>query len=106
MALLLDRGAGVHCADGESRWTPLHRALYGTARGKLAVALLLLEHGAALEGRGYRDNEGNDPLELLSPSRFCRALSHIRVWAQTLTDPQLRRSDLSAFELESSSLSL
>ena len=34
------------------------------------------------------------------PSTFRRALLHIRVGAQTLTDPQLLRSDLSAFVLE------
>ena len=36
---------------------------------------------------------------------FAEHFHTFRVGAQTLTDPQLRRSDLSAFELEISSLS-
>ena len=67
--LLLDRGADVHVADGESRWTPLHRALYGTARGKLAVALLLLEHGAALDWMRWVKT-AFDPQGILNPGKL------------------------------------
>jgi hypothetical protein len=46
--LLEEAGADVHARDGESGWTPLHRAFY---HGHTELALLLLQFGAALEGR-------------------------------------------------------
>ena len=64
------------------------------------------ETKTVVESGTLRTFESLLPHYVHSPSAFRRALSHIRVWAQTLTDPQLRRSDLSAFVLESRAHSL
>lgn len=45
MRVLLELGGDPNCPDRESRWTPLHRALYN---GHVKVALLLLRAGAVL----------------------------------------------------------
>ena len=69
--------------------------LYVMKGDRRRAEALYLRHVAACEER-----------QRAARQDFAEHFSHIRVWAQTLTDPQLRRSDPSAFELEISSLSL
>ncbi|GAB1609231.1 inhibitor of Bruton tyrosine kinase-like [Argonauta hians] len=56
--LLQDMHADVNAVDRESRWTPLHKALF---YGYIDVAALLIQHGANL---GIQDNEGLRPFNI------------------------------------------
>lgn len=58
--VLLTHGADVHAVDRESRWTPLHAAVY---RGALLAAQRLLKHKG--QQHGPVDYEGNSPFDLI-----------------------------------------
>ncbi|TKY62885.1 Inhibitor of Bruton tyrosine kinase [Spatholobus suberectus] len=61
---LLAAGADPDARDGESGWSSLHRALHF---GHLAVASVLLQHGASIT---LEDSKSRIPVDLLSGSVF------------------------------------
>ncbi|XP_004493187.1 uncharacterized protein [Cicer arietinum] len=61
---LLAAGADPDARDGESGWSSLHRALHF---GHLAVASILLQHGASIT---LEDSKSRIPIDLLSGNVF------------------------------------
>ena len=61
---LLKKKADVSVQDKESKWTPLHRAVFFLSQRNCRLPLLLLRHKANLHAP--RDKDGLTPLQLLS----------------------------------------
>jgi len=78
------------------------------ALGRVAAPLIV--SSSPVQWRPFREayeaQRAVLPAAAFARQDFAEHFHTFRVWAQTLTDPQLRRSDLSACVLESSSLSL